>query len=76
MYALRTFKVTTANPVHTLGSLFFDKPGTQAVAGFSVFLPVRSFSPLPKDFYKHVSGLPFSCSHLLAHLLVSCTALS
>lgn len=37
MYALRTFKVTTANPVHTLGSLLFDKPGTQAVAGFLSF---------------------------------------
>jgi hypothetical protein len=37
MHLLRVFKVTTANPVHTLGSIFFEKPGAQAVAGFLSF---------------------------------------
>jgi len=37
MYLFRVFKVTTANPVHTLGSALSEKPGVQAVAGFLSF---------------------------------------
>jgi hypothetical protein len=37
MYALRMFKVTTANPIHTLGSYFSDRPSTQAALALLLF---------------------------------------
>jgi hypothetical protein len=37
MYLMRAFKITTANPIHTLGSFFSDRQSTQTILALIIF---------------------------------------